>query len=102
MDDTIKHGTRENMNRAGAVLSAETKNLIGVKARNNWQNPAFVEKMKRRRKVTGEDHGSAKLNKEDVAAIRALHGRFTQKELAEQFGVEQSTINSVLNWKTWR
>ena len=47
----------------------------------------------------GERHGRAHLTDEAVLAIRAAKGRFTQKELAEQFGVDRSHMMSRQVWR---
>jgi len=49
----------------------------------------------------GERNGSARLDKDSVRLIRQLAGVKKQRELAEQFGVAQTTISFVLREKTW-
>jgi len=44
------------------------------------------------------------LNWSDVKEIRKLYssGEYTQRQLAEQFGVSRKTISNVVNRKTWK
>lgn len=51
------------------------------------------------RVLAGERHPGAKLTVPFVREIRRLYGsgNFTQRELAEQFGVSPSTISSIVN-----
>jgi len=67
--------------------------------------------MSDRRSHAGESNGRAKLTKEDVLAIRAIHNRetsvawvgkrATQTALAEVFGVSQKTVSYILARKSW-
>src|SRR3990167_8959811 len=52
----------------------------------------------------GEKHGSSKLKEKQVIEIRNLGktGIYIQKELADLFGVHQTTINNILNNKYWK
>ena len=52
----------------------------------------------------GEDSYSAKLSKDDVLVIRSryLAGNVTQCQLAQEFGVGQNAISSVVNNRTWK
>jgi hypothetical protein len=50
----------------------------------------------------GEQHGCAKLTSAQVREIRLLHGTVLQKDIAEQFGVTNQHISSILNYKVWR
>lgn len=51
---------------------------------------------------TGERHGMSKLTKNMVAMIRETGRTRSQRVLAEEFGVNQSTISLVLNGERWR
>ncbi len=44
----------------------------------------------------------AKLVPDQVRAIRKLRGKLTQKEIAQQFGVSQSTVFAVFLRKVYR
>lgn len=50
-----------------------------------------------------EGRGRAKLSEAQVDEIRELYatGSFTQKELAERFGVWQNTIGRIVRHETW-
>jgi hypothetical protein len=50
----------------------------------------------------GEGNGNAKFTNEMIKAIRWSKGKITERELAEIYGVHFSTINRILNYKTWR
>lgn len=52
----------------------------------------------------GEFHPNSVLNEDQVLEIRRLYatGRYTQEELAKQFGVYRKTISKVVNLLTWR
>lgn len=52
----------------------------------------------------GEKHGSAKLTEIQVKKIRRLYntGKYTHKQLGRVFGVNDSTIGDIVNYKKWR
>jgi predicted XRE-type DNA-binding protein len=52
----------------------------------------------------GENHGCAKLNEMQVRVIRRLleSKAMTQKEIADIFGVETTTIGHIKRGKTWQ
>lgn len=54
-------------------------------------------------KETGENHLNTTLSEVDVLEIRAFYpfGCFTQKEIAEAYSVDSSTISNIVNNKTW-
>ena len=52
--------------------------------------------------LRGEKNSQSKLTRSDVRSIRRRRNNFTQAELADQFGVSQSTISLIHNGKTWR
>jgi hypothetical protein len=49
----------------------------------------------------GERNHSAKLSKADVIAIKAMLGKVSQSEIAEKFGVNQSTIGRISTGEIW-
>lgn len=51
--------------------------------------------------LTGERHGSAKLTESDVRRIKAMLGKRSQREIAEDFGVSQSLISYVNLGRLW-
>lgn len=53
--------------------------------------------------IRGSKNGNARLTDEKVVELRALHGEgWTQRELAERFGMDQTTISDVARRKTWK
>jgi hypothetical protein len=96
---------------------------------HNCDNPACVnpkhlflgtnqdnvkDKVNKNRQAKGEDHGSSKLVQEEANEIRTLWSaelaerargknvQLTQKELAERFGVDGTTISAIVNNKRWK
>lgn len=53
--------------------------------------------------VNGESHGKSKLTEALVISIRTEYqtGSYTQKDLAQRFGVNKSTISRVISNKIW-
>jgi len=53
---------------------------------------------------TGEDNPTSKITWERVREMRELYqsGNYSQRELAEHFDLSQSTVNHILQGKTWR
>lgn len=49
-----------------------------------------------------EHHPMAKLDQGKVERMRALRGLLTYREIAEQFGVTQTTAFNAIKGKTWR
>jgi hypothetical protein len=50
----------------------------------------------------GETHPSAKLTEIDVAEIRKMAGTLSQRKIAQMFGIRQSTVSNISNFKTWK
>ena len=80
----------------------------GNKLNNNADNLEWVTNYENRQHAiqhnlhfTGEKCSWAKLNKEKVIFIRN-HPEIKAKELAELFGVTNSTIKSIRNYKSWK
>lgn len=55
------------------------------------------------RSAKGQRIGKSKLDTQTVQAIRRLYasGKWTQIQLADQFGIEQSGISNIINRKAW-
>lgn len=51
--------------------------------------------------ASGERNGNSKLTGEKVRAIRFSKGKITQRELAEIYGVDRTTIARIQGEKTW-
>lgn len=49
----------------------------------------------------GEKHGHSKLTESEVRELRYLGLTMTHKQLAEKFGISQTTISNILSWKLW-
>jgi DNA-directed RNA polymerase specialized sigma subunit len=53
--------------------------------------------------LSGKRHPNSKLTEKEVKLIRLLYGTdLTQKELASMFGVSRSSIDAIVNRRTWR
>ena len=50
----------------------------------------------------GERLHNARLTADNVRTIRSLRGEYSQRQLAERFGVARTTIADVLQGRTWR
>lgn len=51
----------------------------------------------------GEDNGQAKLTESDVISIRRLRAKgWKYREIAERFGVHQTTVLSVVTRECWK
>lgn len=50
----------------------------------------------------GTRNGHARLNEDDVRAIRALRGLLSPPEIAARFGVSNGAIHCILKGKNWR
>lgn len=48
-----------------------------------------------------DEHAATKLTRADARAIRALSGRFTHREIAEQFGVSRPLVSLILAGRRW-
>jgi len=61
------------------------------------------DKLDRRRQPRGEEIKLAKLTEKDIIKIRELfqEGSMTQQEIADQYGVCQTTISRVILNQTW-
>jgi len=56
-----------------------------------------------KRPTKGERNGRALLRNYDVVGIRALYrqGRFTQRQLADRWGVSPGTVGCIVRYETW-
>ncbi len=52
--------------------------------------------------LRGEDNPRSKLTEDDVRAIRSLQGALSSRDIAANYGVSKTTINSIFNHKLWK
>lgn len=78
------------------IADAIKRNRLATKDRQGSKtHPEKVNK--------GVKNGNSKLKDDDVREIRILYGfGFSQRELAEMYGVKRSPIAFLLNGKTWK
>ena len=59
--------------------------------------------MRKGRGGRGAQNGNSKLTRADVRAIRSLYaaGKYTQREIGDQFGVANNTVSLIVNYKRW-
>lgn len=62
-----------------------------------------VDAAQKERKARGESQGSSKLTKGEVLEIRELYevDGWTQQDIADEFGVDQSAISLIVRRKNW-
>lgn len=89
----------------------QCRHLNGIRTDNRLENLCWgtyeeneVDKERHGLTAQGEKNGNAKLTKEKVKVIRYLHkvAKFTYADLAWQFDVYKSTIERIVNRKTWK
>lgn len=51
---------------------------------------------------SGENHRMSKLTNENILDIREKSGKFTQKEIAKIYSVDQALISRIINNKLWK
>jgi hypothetical protein len=71
--------------------------------RKKWSNSDYRESVSAAQKARwqGRTRWNNKLTKKQVVAIHSLRGTVSQKEIANRFGVAQSTICDLLKRRTW-
>lgn len=70
----------------------------------NLDNTQDMMNKGRGNQASGENHGRAKLDWISVREIRRLHttGKYTYPQLSEMFNISYSSINFVVNNRTWK
>jgi len=89
----------------GHEVSDKTKEKIKNKQINKCKSEITKKKMSdSHKKLVGEKHPKAKLTKEQVLLIREEYatGNFSQKEIANKYGVSQPIIWYIVNNKTYK
>lgn len=74
------------------------ENLEIISMRENYDHAVKGDRYRR-----GEDYGGAVLTEDNVRDIRkmAQSGNYTQRQIAENFGVYQSHISLIIRGKIW-
>ncbi len=97
---------------------ATGKSADGLIIRHSCDNPPCVraahldcgtradnvaDMVERERQARGGQHGQAKVSEADVVAIRELYasGGWTQKKLAERFGISQPNVSLIVSRAGW-
>lgn len=68
--------------------------------RYRWRGEAVREAKRARASGIGENHHSAKLKERDVSEIRRQRGEKTNSQLAQEYGVSETTIGLVQQGRT--
>jgi hypothetical protein len=68
-----------------------------------WKTPADnqADRIRHGTSNRGTQHGQAKLTDQDVREIRRLARTMRQVDIAAQFKINQTTVSSIINQKTW-
>lgn len=76
------------------LLGTQQENLADMCRKGRNSNGASI----------GTRNGSAKINEEDVVAIRALAltRRMTQGQIGDLFGIDQTTVSLIVHRKKWQ
>jgi predicted XRE-type DNA-binding protein len=79
---------------------------------NNWAGNLIwgthkdnaADRFRNGRTPLGESHHNSKLTENGVQEIRRLYAsrRFTQQEIADQFGIDQTTVSDIVRRRLWR
>lgn len=93
---TPKHQTAHSCGKGH--LGCVTKRHLSWKTRK--ENEA--DKVLHGTVAAGDRNGMAKLTAIDVATIRGLLGHATQRAIANQFGVHQSTVAAIKSGEKWK
>jgi len=82
-------------------------NALCVNPKHLWlgtQKENMRDMVVKGRAAQGAANGSAKLTEDDVREIRSKYhtGKWTQKQLAEEYSTNQVHIGEIVNRKNWR
>ena len=87
------------------------RHLNGVRADNRLTNLAwgtavenYADSVEHGTAARGERHGKAILSEQDVSAIRGRYalGGISQRALAAEYGLNHSTVQALIERRTWR
>lgn len=87
---------------------------IGLAQKKKYENPEYKQKMidnlarvrnspEYKEKIRGENSGMSKLTEKEVLEIREKYstGKYTHKQLAEEYNVKKQTVTGILKNHTW-
>lgn len=82
----------------GKNHTQETKNKISASLSGRKIPSNIISKF------SGENHGKAKLTKQEVLEIRNLYttGKYSQSQLGKIYNISKSTVAKILNKKIWK
>ena len=87
----------------------ESRHLNGVRSDNASSNLRWGthqengDDLRRHGTLRGEKHANSKVTESDVREIRRLYaGGASRKELAERFGIAESTVKHIAARRAWR
>jgi plasmid maintenance system antidote protein VapI len=95
---------------SGTVTQREIAGQLGVTSNHIWhilkgRRWAHAERINDESVIrrAGAAHYKSKFSDDDIVAIRNLarHG-VSQREIADRYGVRQSTISAIVSRKTWK
>lgn len=87
-----------------AAHSCGRGNLACVtKGHLSWKTPKEnqADRLEHGTHCRGERNGSAKLTEAQVLEIRSFKGQFTVRQIAEKYGVSQSTVAGIYSGDRW-
>lgn len=112
--EAVEKAVKTRMERGGYGHTAESRRKMsdatkqrfadtGNRERTSAATKAAMARPEVRAKLSGESRGFAKLTAESVRAIRAAWAEksASMREIAAQYGVNQSSVSLIVNRKTW-
>ena len=94
-----QHIEQMRLNNLGRKPSPETRKLWSEQRRGRAVSEQQKEAI---RKTLNEKKPAAILSREDVQVIRGLKGTVSYGKLAHRFNVARSTIQSIMEFRTWK
>lgn len=98
-----EHGPAPSADHQAAHSCGRGKLGCVTKAHLRWATQAQNEgdKLVHGTDNRGERHWHSKLTEEDARAILGLKGKMLQREIAELYGLKQSTVSNIHTGKLW-